>query len=53
MIPMVFCASLPPWLTLSKAEDTSCRRRNHLSTRPGVDLRNTHEPVIASSEEAT
>ena len=52
MIPMVFCASLPPWLTLSMAEDTSCRRLNHLSTRPGVTLRKSQEALTASIDEA-
>ena len=33
MMPMVFCASLPPWPRLYAPADTSCRRLNHLSAR--------------------
>src|ERR1019366_2778912 len=35
MMPMLFCASLVPCPRLYPAAETSCRRRNHLSTRCG------------------
>src|SRR4051812_21912061 len=43
MMPMVFCASLPPWPRLYDAADSNCKRRNHLSTRRGVERTNTHD----------
>jgi hypothetical protein len=36
MMPMVFCASLPPWPRLNAAAETSWRRRNTWSTLRGV-----------------
>src|SRR5437763_1557301 len=33
--PMVFWASLPPWPRLYDAADSSCRRRNQVSTLRG------------------
>jgi hypothetical protein len=42
MIPMVFCASLPPWPRLNAAADTSCNRRNRWSTLRGVEPLNNH-----------
>ena len=43
MMPMVFCASLPPWPRLYAAADTSCARRNQVSTLRGVERTNTHD----------
>src|SRR3979411_2643761 len=43
MIPMVFCASLPPWPRLYIEADTSCMRRNHLSTLLGVERTKIHD----------
>src|SRR2546426_46329 len=37
MMPMVFCASLPPWPRLYKDDEMSCSLRNKRSTRLGVD----------------
>src|SRR5215208_47420 len=42
MMPMVFWASLPPWPRLKAAADSSCRRRNRLSTRAGLDRWKIH-----------
>src|SRR5687768_14721113 len=36
--PIVFWASLEPWLNAMNAEETSCKRRNRLPTREGGDL---------------
>src|SRR5687767_4038945 len=48
MIPIVFCASFPPCPRLYAAADTSCRRLNHLSTRPG-DVREKTQRMITIS----
>src|SRR6266571_3679481 len=45
MMPMVFCASFPPCPRLYAAADTSCSRRNQVSTLRGVDLTNTHDTI--------
>src|SRR5437867_2611273 len=50
MMPMVFCASLPPWPRLYRPADTSCRRRNQLSTRSGDELRNSQATISVSRE---
>ena len=42
MIPMVFCASLPPWPRLKAAAETSWNRRNRWSTRRGAVRLKTH-----------
>jgi hypothetical protein len=48
MIPMVFCASLPPWPRLNAAADNSWSRRNRRSTRRGVEPLNNHmNPTIS------
>ena len=50
MIPMVFCASLPPWPRLNAAAETSCSRRNRWSTLRGVDPLNSHSsPSISTN----
>ena len=38
MMPIVFCASLPPWPSEYSAADTSCRMRNRRSTANGVEV---------------
>ncbi|MNN10248.1 hypothetical protein D3C81_1231660 [compost metagenome] len=45
MMPMVFCASLPPWPRLYSEADTSCSRRNQRSTRDG-GVRKKVQPTI-------
>ena len=47
---MVFCASLPPWPRVYSPADTSCSRRNQLSTRSGDDRRTIHDTSTISSE---
>src|SRR4029450_10587285 len=47
MMPMTFCASLPPWPSEYSAAETNCRTRNELSTEKGGNRRNAHE--IAST----
>ena len=50
MMPIVFCASLAPCIRLKPAADTSCSRRNTLSTRAGDVRRKIQEnaTIIAS-----
>src|SRR6478672_5303983 len=50
MMPMVFCASLPPWPRLYIDADTSCMRRNHLSTRRGVERTKIQDTSTIISE---
>ena len=42
MMPIVFCASLPPWPRLKSAAETSCPLRKNLSTRCGDQRRKIH-----------
>src|SRR5688572_5976673 len=49
MMPIVFCASLPPWPRLYAAAETSWSRRNHRSTRPGEKLRKIHSVATIST----
>src|SRR4051794_38755348 len=49
MMPIVFCASFPPWPSEYTPADTSCSRRNSLSTRDGVENRNSHDTAIMLS----
>src|SRR6266545_6224194 len=49
MMPIVFCASLPPWPRLYSDADTSCSRRNQRSTRWGVVRNNIQATVVISS----
>src|SRR5471032_3038676 len=53
MMPMVFCASLPPWPRLYEAAEISCRRRNHLSTRRGVERTKIHDTISMMMEPNT
>jgi hypothetical protein len=53
MIPMVFCASLPPWPRLKAAAETSWKRRNRWSTRRGVERRNSHMSPSISMKATT
>src|SRR6267143_5169363 len=53
MMPMVFCASLVPWLYEKMPEETNCRRRNHLSTCDGARRRTIHVVTIISVEPST
>src|SRR5262245_51142965 len=53
MIPMVFCASLAPWLRLYAAADRSCRRRNQWSTRDGENERNNQRTATIKRKDTT
>jgi hypothetical protein len=50
MMPMVFCASLPPWPRLYRPADTSCARLNQLSTRSGDACLNTFATNTSDKE---
>src|SRR5215216_1291627 len=50
MMPMVFCASLPPCPRLKAAADSSCSRRNSPSTSAGVDRRKIHRLANISTK---
>src|SRR5450830_516290 len=43
MMPMVFCASLPPWPRLYIDADSNCARRNQPSTLRGVERTKIHD----------
>src|SRR5258708_23602348 len=43
MMPIVFCASLPPCPRLYSDEEKSCKRRKIRSTRLGVERTKIHE----------
>src|SRR5258708_15948270 len=49
MMPIVFCASLPPWPRLYIEEEKSCSLRNRRSTRLGVVRRKIQEMAISSN----
>ena len=48
-MPIVFCASLPPWPRLYRPAETSCMRRNRLSTLSGDARRKTFETATMRS----
>src|SRR5438445_11273809 len=52
MMPIVFCASLAPWVRLKNAADRGCRRRNHRSTREGGVQRNSQWIATISASPA-
>ena len=52
-MPMVFCASLPPWPRLYAPADTSCRRRNQRSTRLGVARLKVQATAINMTDPST
>src|ERR1700712_3425487 len=49
MIPIVFWASLPPWLSENSADEKSCRRRKDLSAPAGVNRRKPHDVIRTSN----
>jgi hypothetical protein len=51
MMPIVFCASFPPWPRLYAAADTSCNLRNSLLTREGESV--PEGPVGRDHEDPT
>src|SRR6476469_5750338 len=50
MMPMVFWASLPPCPRLYEAAETSCRRRNQVSTLRGGVLTKIQDTASITSE---
>ncbi len=53
MMPIVFCASLPPWPSEYAAADTSCSLRNRLSTFLGVDFTKIQATISMMIEPST
>ena len=49
MMPIVFCASLPPWPRLYRDAETNCRRRNQRSTRFGAVRKSMCATTIMNS----
>src|SRR5258708_24399292 len=49
MIPMVFCASLPPWPSEYSDAETNCRIRKARSTANGVERTDAHETIATST----
>src|SRR5258707_1827353 len=49
MMPMVFCASLPPWPSEYNDAETNCRMRNARSTANGVDRTDSHDTIATST----
>ncbi len=49
MIPMVFCASLPPWPSEYSEADANCRIRNARSTANGVERTEAHDTIATST----
>src|SRR4051812_12428404 len=49
MIPMVFCASLPPWPSEYSDAETNCRMRNARSTANGVERTESHDTIATST----
>src|SRR6202012_4029888 len=52
MMPMVFCASLPPWPSEYSDAEANCRTRNGRSTANGVE-RTEAQDTIATSTSAS
>src|SRR6476659_44120 len=48
MMPMVFCASLPPCPSEYNDAERSCRRRNHRSILDGAERRKIHDTITRS-----
>ncbi len=53
MIPMVFCASLPPWPSEYSDAETNCRIRKARSTANGVERTDAHETTTTSTIAST
>src|SRR5215471_2685772 len=49
MMPMVFCASLPPWPRLYSAAETYCSRWNQRSIRRGVERTKIQDTATMSA----
>src|SRR6202165_470323 len=53
MIPMVFCASLPPWPSEYSDAETNCRTRKARSTANGVERTDANETTTTSTSAST
>src|ERR1700680_2389833 len=49
MIPMVFCASLPPWPSEYSDAETNCRMRKARSTANGVERTDSQDTIATSA----
>ena len=49
MMPMVFCASLPPWPSEYSDAETNCRMRKARSTANGVERTDAHDTIATST----
>src|SRR5258705_7317740 len=49
MMPMVFCASLPPWPSEYSEAETNCRMRKARSTANGVERTEAHDTIATST----
>src|ERR1700675_529299 len=49
MMPMVFCASLPPWPSEYSDAEKNCRIRNARSTANGVDRTDAQDTIATST----
>lgn len=49
-MPIVFCASLPPWPRLYRPADSSCSRRKRRSTLLGAVRKYSHDTPSMNSE---
>src|SRR5713226_7697984 len=49
MMPMVFCASLPPWPSEYSEADTNCRMRKARSTANGVERTDAQDTITTST----
>src|SRR5216684_7573930 len=49
MMPMVFCASLPPWPSEYSDAETNCRMRKARSTANGVERTESHDTIATST----
>src|SRR5206468_3593623 len=49
MMPMVFCASLPPWPSEYSEADANCRMRKARSTANGVERTDAQDTIATSA----
>src|SRR3954451_16285305 len=49
MMPMVFCASLPPWPSEYSDAETNCMMRNTPCTAKGVERTDSHDTIATST----
>src|SRR5580698_7444387 len=49
MMPMVFCASLPPWPSEYSDAEANCKIRNARSTANGVERTEAHDTIATST----